>query len=360
MSRMVTLLMAVALCGCSTIERVKDAVGIVTGAGIEPPPSVSTVAPGEWVRPTIAIGPGGRIAIAAEGPKMASIHLWLWTRDGWQGTEIARASKETAGRCYVADAVYDADGNLYVSWRWGKKEYGKLHGPGIYILQPGGKAVTVYPGVTSGAARLAVVGGKVTVFTKDGANYPITASGAVGPVQKYPAGSTGEKFDVAADGGTVATVMNGYSAMAGRITIGGKVATWADYAEYDEQGYDLCCPSVAINGGRAWCASELGGRLRVNSFDGKALGWPSDALLDVGAATHQERCPPRLYAASGAVYAVWTHKGVIYRKRLPDGQQERIASGSMPSVCNDGEVLHVAYVLDGIKYLRLEGEQGHD
>ena len=337
MKRIASIIL-LALTGCASIPRLP---------WNKPAVPAAVIAAGNFARPVVSVDGKGVVRVAAEGPKMDSIHLWTWTGKAWEGVEIVRSSPSTASRVYVPDI----EGGI-VSWRYGNKEGGPMRGPGYW---QDGK--TFYPGLTEGAARLATSDAGTILMSKGG-EWINLDTGARG---RYPAGLTGEKFDFAIDRDTWATAHNGFSGEASRITIGGKGTTWASYAEYPDQGNDLNYPCAAIADGAAWAAAVYAGRVCVNSWDGKALGWPATALLDLGPATMQERCPPRLYALSGAVYAVWQHKGAIYRKRIPDGPQERLATGTMPAVAADGERVFMAYISDGNLTVKIiEGEQGND
>lgn len=70
----------------------------------------SVVAAGSFVRPAIACGPQGKLAVSAEGPGMGSLHLWVWDGNNWSGGQVVTASASTAKRTYVSDVVMDADG----------------------------------------------------------------------------------------------------------------------------------------------------------------------------------------------------------------------------------------------------------
>ena len=128
------------LAGCITIPSIPGLPSI-PGATITnaPPATVSgQIAAGAFARPTIAVGHDGALYVAAEGAKMGSINLWVNAGKGWKGGKVVRASKATAGRCYVPRMVVDAEGWCWLSFRWGNKEYGTLHGPGVWIRAPAG------------------------------------------------------------------------------------------------------------------------------------------------------------------------------------------------------------------------------
>lgn len=366
--RLPILALSVLLAGCSSIRQARE-IGLDTSLldlwntstqAVDAASPSDLVAAGDFVRPAIAVGQDGKIAIAAEGPKMASVHVWTWSGRKWDGAQIATASAETAGRCYVPDVAVDDAGVVYVSFRWGNKERGKLHGPGLVVA---GKPS--YPGLTTGAARLALTSDGVVLMSKDGAWGLLDRSGAVVRSGRFSAGSTGEKFDfsVSLDGRTWATAHNGYSAQSAALAIGvpsaARRVTWADYLRFPEQGDDLCYPSVCLgSNGSAWAASVFGGRLRVNACDaGGRLRWPADALPDLGPAAASERCPPRLVAWRGAVWAVYEQGGQVWRLDVAAGAERkakpiRIAAGRQPAAAVDhAGRLHVAYIVSGaVKY----------
>lgn len=368
MRRVAILAASALLAGCSTIRQARN-LGLDTSAldlwrpAAQPAVDATasdTVAAGDFVRPAIAVGQNGQIAVAAEGPKMASVHLWTWSGREWEGAQIATASAETAGRCYVPDLAIDAAGVVYVSFRWGNKERGRLHGPGLVV---NGKPS--YPGLTHGAARLALTSDGVVLMSKDGAWGLLDRSGAVVRSGRFSAGSTGEKFDfsVSPDGRTWATAHNGYSAQSAALAIGvpsaARRVTWADYLRYPDQGDDLRYPSVCLgSNGVAWASAVYGGRLRANACDATGrLRWPADALPDLGAATSLERCPPRLVAWRGAVWAVYEQGGQVWRLDVAAGAERkakpiRIAAGRQPAAAVDhAGRLHVAYIVSGaVKY----------
>jgi len=328
MRRVAILAASLTLTGCATLPWSPSS-----------PPPEGVVAAGAYTRPAISIGPKGVVRVAAEGPKMGSIHLWTWTGKAWDHVEIVRSSPSTASRVYVPDIE-----GAVVSWRYGNKEGGPMRGPGYW---QDGK--TFYPGLTEGAARLATGPDGVILMSKGGAWVNVSTGQRGG----FPAGLTGEKFDFCILGGKWATAHNGFSGQSSRIVYDGKATTWADHAAYPDQGSDLNYPSVTIAGGRAWAASVYAGRLCVNSFDGKALGWPSDAILDAGPATVQERCPPRLCAPAGRAVAVWQNRGLIYAadvEAVATGQARPVlvATGTMPdaAVAPDGS-LRLVYLSDG-------------
>jgi hypothetical protein len=229
------------------------------------------------------------------------------------------------------------------------KEGGKIRGPGIYR---DGKET--FHGWSEGAARLAMSQDGPILMSKEGA-WENLATGEKG---RYNAGRTGEKFAFDIRGATWATCHNGYSDETGQVSINGQRQAWLDYAAYPKQGYDLCYPDVLIApDGSVWCASVISGRLLAQQIVKGKPRWPLKALLDLGPATMQDRCPPRLVASSAGVQVVFVRDGSIYRINVTQAikgkaKAVRICSGSMPDVCLDSKgSIHLCYV-DGTGSLR--------
>lgn len=356
----IALLLLVVAAGCKTpdidIGPIIDAytnslpdAPVVTNDAPVTPPTVTPglIAAGSFVRPAIALGPDGTLYVAAEGPGMASVHLYTGKAGKWAGGQIVAASKDTAGRCYVPDVVPGI-----TSWRWGKKEYGKLHGPGLYA---DGKVV--YPGLTVGAARLAQDGAKTYLLTKNGVWGQIGAQGNVEASGTFPVGNSGEKFAFDIYKGRWAVAINGYSAQASSLTVGtvagGKRYTWADHGAYPEQGDDLCYPSVAQDrDGTIYCGSVYSGQFRINAFRGAAMVHPVTQLPSLGAASMLDRCPPRLLRGpDDAVWAIWQQGKAIVagsvKRLLSGGQAARIATGEYPDAVWTGAAFAVVYAADG-------------
>ena len=267
----------------------------------------SLVAAGSFVRPAIAVGTDGAIYVAAEGPKMGSIAQWT-SADGkkWVAGKVVVGTMQTAMRTYVPRILPGI-----VSFRYGPKDGGKIQGPGIIV---NGKEI--FTGLTTGAARMARAPDGNILMSKNGAWGLIGPSGNIVKKGQYNAGETGEKFDFAIDpqSGMWATCHNGYSKDPSSVSVNGKRQVWADYNTYGKwYGSDLNYPTVCIFSGNVWCASALGGQLRVQMVGKKGLRWPTTALPSLGNANTQDRCPPRLVALQGRLTAFWTYDGQIMR-----------------------------------------------
>ena len=301
------------------------------------------VASGNYARPTL-----DGLTVAAEGPGMASLYRWTRAASAWKGGLVVSASPATAGRCYVPRLA----GGV-MSWRWGNKEAGKLHGPGLLV---GGRIL--YPGLTEGAARLALTPAGVVLMSKNTEWGLLDASGAVIKRGTFSPGmSTGEKFGFRVDGQTWAVCHNGWSGQPSALAYGTSAGairrvTWADRAVYPSQGDDLNYPALAIHSGAFWCASVLAGQLRVNCYRKGGLRWPATALPTLGPATLQERCPPALVTDGGRLWAVWCYKGqimladverVIKRKAKPIV----VTRGDQPAAQSVGDKVVIVHRVDG-------------
>lgn len=315
------------------------------------------VASGSFTRPALALDASIWPGIAAEGPGMGSVYHWAQSVTGWAGGRIAEGSKATALRAYCPD-IEPCYSGWAVSWRWGNKEGGKLHGPGLWI---NGKVI--YPDLTTGAARLATGPVGVVILTKNGVNGIVRPDGVSG-VSTWPAiGSTGEKYSLAiGPDGRWAGAVNGYSLQDGSLAIGTERHTVATYAAYPAQSDDLCYPCAAWGpDGAAWFASVFDGALRVNSVKAGAVRWPADALPSLGNATMTPRCPPRLLAVQGRLWAFWTCKGSIMRADVEavlagTGKPVKVATGEMPDVAlgADGRVRMVWVCGGAVKYKTMD------
>jgi hypothetical protein len=316
-----------------------------TGVETVTPPSatVDTIAVGSFSRPSIAVD-GETVYVACEGPKMQSLYQWTRTAGTWFGGIIVKASPQTAMRTYVADTLPG-----FTSFRYGKKDGGKFHGPGLFA---DGKESFV--GLTTGAARLAMSKDGPILMSKNG-EWKNLRTGQTG---KYNAGSTGEKYDFAIQDGKWATVVNGYSKDPSSISYDGKRVVAFDYNTFKDQGSDLNYPSILIHSGAVWMASVHSGRLRLQCLKDGKLRWSATKPANIGDATMQQRCPPRLTAIRGRVVAVWQYKGSIMQVDVENalaGQAKPVAvcRGTMPDVSGP----HMVY-LDGgaVKHRTLKGE----
>jgi hypothetical protein len=314
----------------------------------------AVVAAGTFVRPVIAAGPDGRLYVAAEGPGMASIVLYVFDGKRWSGGTVVTASMATALRCYVPDIEVGADGTCWVSFRWGKKEGGRLHGPGVWIRAPNGTGKLIYPHLTTGAARIEPDGAGVVLMSKNGAFGRIDKSGTVTSGGMMKAGlGTGEKFDLDTQGEVWAVAINGCTAQPSSITVGtaagGQRVTSFDHGVFPGLGNDLNYTSVLLHKGTAWAAMIESGKLRLNALTGTALRWPATAPASLGAGTMDQRCPPRLVAAKAGPSVIWRRGQEIVmadiEKGLKGAAPVRLASGIYPSAATgpDGRV-HLVYV----------------
>lgn len=297
-----------------------------------------TIAAGTFIRPAIAIGPDGRLYVAAEGPGMASVHSYVTDAKGrWTGKQVVTASRQTALRTYCVNVLPGI-----ISFRYGNKEDGEFRGPGTY------DGIEKFHNFSEGAARLAMSKSGPILMSKEG-EWKNLATGQRG---KYNAGKTGEKFAFDIRGDTWATCHNGYSAQASAVSINGQLQTWADYATYGNwYGNDLCYPDVLIApDGSVWCASVYNDRLVVQQFVKGKPRWPVNALRDLGPATLQIRCPPRLVATQKAVEVVFVKAGSIYRINVERGPPVEICRGTFPDVVSAGKTIHMTYI-DGAKLL---------
>jgi hypothetical protein len=285
---------------------------------------------------------------------MASLALYVFDGKKWTGQTIVTASRATALRCYVPDIEVGADGTCWVSFRWGKKEGGRLHGPGVWIRAPNGTGKLIYPHLTTGAARIEPDGAGVVLMSKNGAFGRIDKSGTVTSGGMMKAGlGTGEKFDLDTQGEVWAVAINGCTAQPSSITVGtaagGQRVTSFDHGVFPGLGNDLNYTSVLLHKGTAWAAMIESGKLRLNALTGTALRWPATAPASLGAGTMDQRCPPRLVAAKAGPSVIWRRGQEIVmadiEKGLKGAAPVRLASGIYPSAATgpDGRV-HLVYV----------------
>lgn len=368
MKKLISLFLVVPfLAGClitgSDVGAVLDSIpspgDAVTNAPALPPvpPVVETakpvpgglVAAGAFVRPVVAQGPGGVLFVAAEGPRMASVCLYVYQAGKWAGGPVMvseHGGQVDAGRIYVPDLVVDADGWAWTTARAGIKEWGKMYGPCVWIRAPDGKGVFKFLAFSKGAARIALDParpGRAIVMSKDGAWAEVDRTGRRTVQGSFPAGKTGEKLAFTIDGPTWWTAMNGYSAQSAAVASGpaaaGKRLTWADWSTYQDQSSDLCYCSVAVgSNGVGYVAAVLGGHLRVQVVQRGAVRFPVNRLGDLGSAKLEDRCPPKLVQTGLGMVAVWSGSAGIMAVRVDEAlagraKPVRIGSGAMPSVC---------------------------
>lgn len=330
----------------------------------------TAIAAGTFARPAIACGADGRLYVAAEGAGMQSGWLYVQEKSGkWVGELIAKSERGglvNASRVYVFNIVVDADGWCWVSMRCGPKEWGELHGPAVWIRTPSGASSWRFLNLTTGAARICLspeFPGAAVLLTKNGVFGVIDRAGRITKQATFPAGMTGEKFafDISSSGGAWASAHNGYEDQASAVAIGtsagGKRQTWAAYEAYGKwYGNDLCYPDIVIGlNGSVYCQSVLDNRLRLQVFDKGVPRFPLDRLADLGPASQEDRCPPRLIATKRGVQAIFVKGDSIYRldvEKALAGQAAavRICAGSNPSVCMDklnANRMHMAYIKAG-------------
>jgi hypothetical protein len=317
------------------------------GGSLTPAP-VSTggvIAKGSYARPSAVFGDDGTMYVGAEGPGMSSMNLFTRTGSGWTGGTVVksiRGGEADAGRVYVG-SICTANGFVYLSMRLGPKEWGTMHGPGVYTMDcKTGKGSFFFPGITVGGARMAVSDGKPYLMAKNGAWGQLNTSGHAVLRGTFPAGGTGEKFDFAVSGAGWFTCHNGCraepSAFAYGTVSGGKRVTWADYGTYGRwYGNDLVYPSICPSGDVCYISTVLGGSAKLQVMkNGKPL-YPINKLFDLGPAALEDRHPPRMAASpKGAAITYNRGKGDIvwgYIDAMRAGAQPtKIASGSNPTI----------------------------
>ncbi|MFO7535711.1 MAG: hypothetical protein R6X19_08530 [Kiritimatiellia bacterium] len=332
-------------------------------------PISDAISVGTFVRPAIAIANDGSVFVAAEGSSMQSVYLYTFLRGSakWAGGVIARCERGglvNTSRVYVPDVVVDRGGWVFVFMRCGPKEWGVLHGPAVYVRAPTGSGQWQFLGMTTGAARADIDDGNpgtVYLLSKDGAWGAVSRQAVIERKGTFPgAGRTGEKFDFDIVGSRWYTAMNGYSAMPAAFGWGfenaGSRATWAAHAAYPGQGDDLCYPSVCADlnvPGRVYIASVFSGRLRVQVMvDGKPQ-FPIDNLADLGEATMEDRCPPRLVCTSKGVVAIWKNGNdiqavIVSRALAGKAKPVRICAGSFPAAAVDAAgKINIVYISGG-------------
>lgn len=344
-----------ALAGCGTIH-LPSIPSIPSVPSIPAATQDGVIASGAFARPAVAIAKDGTIHVAAEGPPVVAVNYFTSKGNKWAGGEIIRASKDTAGRCYVPDVVPDV-----VSWRWGNKEYGKLHGPGLYVA---GKVL--YPGLTLGAARLAEHNGTVYLLTKNGVYGQLDKAGNVVKVGTFPAGLTGEKYAFAIDEkGTWHTAHNGSALQASSYAWGtpdrGTRVVWADDKAYPDAADDLNYPSICAANGTAYIAANYGGRIVIQIMDSGKPRYSVTSLPSIGPGTKEQRCPPRLVATPAGPVAIWRQGRDIVAVNVVKAlsgtaKPVRVATGEYPDAAAgpDGKV-HLVYVNAGnLMHMTLE------
>ncbi|MFZ4394192.1 MAG: hypothetical protein ACOYOU_01040 [Kiritimatiellia bacterium] len=318
-------------------------------------PGNEMVAAGSFARPNIAVGANGKIFVAAEGPGMRSV--WRYTTTGtgaWKGRQFVQGTLQTALRTYVVNIIPGGeDGEGIFCWRYGPKDGGKLHGPGVFR---DGKET--FENISIGCARLAVTPDGPILMSRGGVFKNLT-TGAIG---HYNAGDSGEKlaFAVSPNGKIWATAGNGCRELPSPVSINGQRQTWADYGTYGQwYGGDMNYPSVAIaSDGSVWCVSVLGGRLRAQHIVNGKCQFPTTALRDLGDASVEERHAPPMVVSGAKVWCFYRIGKDIYRINVakPSKGKERIASGEYPAVARgpDGRI-HLVYVSGGsLHYKTLE------
>lgn len=382
-------LLFLVLSGCTLDqERIGDVIGAIQVTNSPPAVPVAQptntvesqpaqvdgiIAQGVFVRPVIAAGADGRLYVATEGIGMQSI--WFYARDKkgvWSGGQVAQSQRGgliDASRVYVPDIVVDEEGWCWVSMRCGPKEWGKLHGPAVWIRSPSGTGLWKFLNLTTGAARICATPefpGAVVLLTKNGVYGVVDRTGRVTKQATFPAGTTGEKFDfdISPSGVAWASAHNGYQDQASAVAIGSPSAAkrqpWADYDAYGKwYGNDLCYPSVVIGpAGSVYCLSVYGGRLKLQVFDKGVARFPLNRLADLGAAAQEDRCPPRLVATKTGVQAVFVKGGDIYRVDVEKALSSkaaavRICAGANPAVCMDkidANRMHMVYIQAGFLF----------
>lgn len=328
-----------------------------------PAPSAGVIAQGSFARPCIAVGKDGKIYVASEFPAVTGIGLWVYDGKAWKGGQVVKTDKsnpkQSASRSYIPTIAVDADGWCWVAWRWGRKEWGTYHGPGVYIRAPGGAGLTRYINFTIGVAQLQMdareTAGPV-LMSKDGAWRVIDRAGMYAKAGGYNSGGSGEKlsFAVSKNGKIWATAVNGCSRLPSAVSVSGNRQTWADYKTYPEQGDDLRYPGVCIaSDNSVWTASVLGGKLRVNRVVAGKMAYPVNALPSIGDATMEERHGPTLVAQGDTVQAFWRAGSNIYRVDVEKALKgkaapSRMVAGAYPACAVDAAgTIHMVYVAGG-------------
>jgi hypothetical protein len=348
----------------------------VPSADISAPPS-GLIASGPFYRPAVAVGDDGRIYVAAESPAMKAVHLYVWTGKKWEGgviAEVQQGGTINTSRIYVPRVVVDRDGWCFISMRCGPKEWGKLHGPAVYVRTPKGDGKWTFLGerspanLTLGGARLALdKQGRCVLLSKNGVWGVVNRDGTRGDAGQFQAGLTGEKFDFAIDdSGVWHTAHNGSalqaSAYAWGTAAGGRRITWADDKTYPDMANDLNYPSLLVTeDGVAWIASTLEGRLRVQSVSASGvMRWPVGGLLDMGPASVMDRCPPKLVATPSGVKVLYRRgKDLVIRPVQPLGDGEVFAQGDFPTAAYSGRLGGLAVVWmggGGLQYHQVTGK----
>lgn len=312
-------------------------------------PDSELVAAGAFARPAIGIH-GGTVTVAAEGPGMASIWVYRLEAGKWIGGKRLSGSGATAARVYGLSV---ADGTS--AFRFGPKTGGTWKGPGL--IMPSGAVIRTQ--LTTGAARLATDPKGLILMSKDANWGRVNPDGTTSKPRRFAGLSTGEKIAFDVSGYTWAVGMNGYSKQDASVAVGpaegpGKVTAVASFKAFPAMGSDLLYCSVVISGPDVWFASSYGGRLRINCVTNGRARWPVTALADLGPCVAGDRCPPRLLAVKGRVFAIWEAPGrSIMRvdvEAMLKGKAKpvRICAGSQPAalVDTDGRV-RVVYIGEG-------------
>ena len=333
------LLAAVALfaAGCAIIKPVP------TPTPTPDPVPTSIIASGAFARPAISVAQDGSIHVAAEGPGMASLHLYTHNNGTWAGGEIVRGTLQTAKRVYVPNVLPGL-----VSFRYGPKDGGEIQGPGIYRA---GKES--FLGFSTGAARLALSKDGPILMSKDGIWQNLTT----GQIGRYNAGLTGEKYAFVIDSsGIWHTAHNGSSRQASAVSIDGNRQTWASYETYPEQGDDLRYVDICAANGKTYISTVYGGDNRVQVMDAGRPRYSLDALPSLGKATMEQRCPPRLVATPKGVVAIWRSGKAIVAVNVEQAlagtaKPAQIATGEFPAaaVGPTGKI-HLVYVSNGLHH----------
>lgn len=319
-----------------------NAVPVINPTQVDSKPIDGVIASGSFARPAIGVYQGV-ITVAAEGAGMGSIWKYTLGVNGkWSGGEAVKGSAQTADRVYVPDVA----GGV-VSFRFGPKTGGVWKGPGL--IMPDGKVIRTQ--LTTGAARLAQDSKGVIIMSKDASWGRVNADGSIGQRGRFAGMSTGEKISFDCSGDQWAVGMGGYSKQYACVAVGtekgGKLTSVASYKTYPDMSSDLLYCSVKIHGSNVWFATSYNGRLMVNRVTAGRARWPITALKDMGPCVAGDRCPPRLVALSGRVYAIYEAPGrKIMMQAIPKGKAAQIATGSQPGADDFG---HVVYVDGGLK-----------
>lgn len=333
-------------------------------------------------RPSVAVAPNGEIyMIVDQGTSSA---LWYFTKISgiWKSGLFAKGTKGgqyDASRLYMPHIEIDKKGRAWVSTKFGCKEYGKMLGQGLWMIENAntfepkmfrwvkerethkGNGNVMLDLTDVDNAWMVATQGKMAYFDKFGNLLKLASLGL---------GDSGEKVRglISRTSSIKHAVMGGFSGQSSSYTNSnrtGKAIVWADYKTYPEQGNDMAHPGIGIDWvdpNRSYISADYNG-IVINVWNGSAFTYPTNSLkvldskgnMGAGVDRFGPQWTPKV---GGGAFVTWCNgrriKIAHVKKNGKVPTIMDICDGASPSMCTgeDGTI-HLVYNLSGMKYRKL-------